>query len=244
MKTVESNFSFLKEINKNIFKIIKEAEGLYRDEYFQQCMTQTRCFAENVCRELLNGNVQPNDTFDTMLANLDDYLINCTEKREIISDLYFLKKAGNQSVHTRAVDKDGIKALECMQRSFEVAVMFYSAKNGQNPNVARLLFDEELLVTGKRSELKNTLKEKYLQKKAKNDEIARREKVQNGTETQRTTKPKKRKTSKFDRYPHTQKSSAKPFLTNTRKIKFIIFAILLALSFCSLLIVKILLTID
>ncbi len=237
MVKTESNFYFLKEINRNIFKLARESEALYRDEYFQQCMTQTRCFAENVCRELLNGNHQPNDTFDTMLANLDDYLINCTEKRELISDLYFLKKAGNQSVHTRAVAKDGIKALECLQRAFEVAVMFYSAKNGQDSAVAKLLFDEELLVTGKRSKDKNTLKEKYLQMQAKEDEMERRRKVK---ET-----PKKRKSSKskFDKYPTVAKSSPTPFFTLNRKIKIGLWGALAALSLLTLGIVKLLLVI-
>lgn len=235
MKKNESNFYFIKEINRNIFKLAKEAEALYRDEYFQQCMTQTRCFAENVCRELLNGNYQPNDTFDTMLANLDDYLINCTEKRELISDLYFLKKAGNQSVHTRAVDKDGIKALECLQRAFEVAVMFYSAKNGQDASVSRLLFDEELLVTGKRSKDKNTLKEKYLQMQAKEEELSRRKKVQSGS-------PKK-KLSKFDKYPTVAKSKPEPVFTLKRKIKIGLWGVLLLLSLLTLGIIKLLLVI-
>ena len=240
MKKTDSNFYFLKEINRNIFKIIKEAEGLYRDEYFQQCMTQTRCFGENICRELLNGNVQPNDTFDTMLANLDDYLINCTEKRELISDLYFLKKAGNQSVHTRAVDKDGIKALECLQRAFEVAVMFYSAKNGSDNQVAKLLFDEELLVTGKRSKLKNTLKEKYLQAQAKDEEMTRRDNVQKSTLTKEKVKKKSSK-SKFDKYPTVTKNKPHAFLTRSRKIKFIIWGILLLISLFTLGIIKFLL---
>lgn len=239
MKNNESNFYFLKEINRNIFKLAKEAEALYRDEYFQQCMTQTRCFAENVCREMLNGNHQPTDTFDTMLANLDDYLINCTEKRELISDLYFLKKAGNQSVHTRAVDKDGIKALECLQRAFEVAVMFYSAKNGQDSAVAKLLFDEELLVTGKRSKDKNTLKEKYLQMQAKDEEMLRREKVKAGS----GKKAPKKKTSKFDRYPTVSKTNPTPFFTRGRKIKILIWAVLLFLSLATLGIIKLLLII-
>lgn len=239
MKKTESNFYFLKEINRNIYKLAKEAEALYRDEYFQQSMTQTRCFAENVCRELLNGNYQPNDTFDIMLANLDDYLINCTEKRELISDLYFLKKAGNQSVHTRAVDKDGIKALECLQRAFEVAVMFYSAKNGKETSVSRLLFDEELLVTGKRSKDKNTLKEKYLQMQAKEEEISRRKNVS------RVEKPRKKmSTSKFDKYPTVSKSKPTQFFTLKRKVKIAIWFGLLLLSLLTLGIVKILLTIN
>ncbi len=239
MRKTDSNFYFLKEINRNIFKIIREAEGLYRDEYFQQCMTQTRCFAENVCRELLNGNHQPNDTFDTMLGNLDDYLINCTEKRELISDLYFLKKAGNQSVHTRAVDKDGIKALECLQRAFEVAVMFYSAKNGQDNEVAKLLFDEELLVTGKRSKDKNTLKEKFLQMQAKDEELERRKKVQAGTAV--VAKPRKKTSkSKFDKYPTVAKSKPSPFFSRSRKIKIGLWILLFCISLLTLGFVKLL----
>ncbi len=244
MKKSESNFYFLKEINRNIFKLAKEAEALYRDEYFQQCMTQTRCFAENVCRELLNGNHQPTDTFDTMLANLDDYLINCTEKRELISDLYFLKKAGNISAHTRAVDKDGIKALECLQRAFEVGVMFYSAKNGQDSAVGRLLFDEELLVTGKRSKDKNTLKEKYLQMQAKEEEISRREKIKSSTVLNVKQTKKKSSKSKFDRYPSVAKTNPNQFFTRTRKIKLILWVILAFLSLLTLGIVKILLMIN
>ena len=240
MRRNQSNFYFLKEINKNVYKLIKEAEGLYRDEYFQQCMTQTRCFAENVCRELLNGNVQSNDTFDMMLANLDDYLINCTEKRELISDLYFLKKAGNQSAHSRAVDKDGIKALECLQRAFEVAVMFYSVKNGQDDSVAKLLFDEELLVTGKRSSLKNTLKEKYLQAQAKDDELSRREKVKAGLGTK--AKPaKKVSKSKFDKYPSVGKTNPTPYFTKARKLKILLWVILVLISLLTLGLVKLLL---
>jgi len=232
MKKNESNFYFLKEINRNIFKLANTAEELYRDEYFQQCMTQTRTYAENVCRELLNGNYQPNDTFDTMLANLDDYLINCNEKRELISDLYFLKKVGNQSVHTRAVDKDGIKALECLQRAFEVAIMYYSAKNGKDVEVAKLLFDEELLATGSRSKTKNTLKEKYLQEKAREDEIERREKVKN---------VKKSSKSKFDKYPKVSKNKPTPFFTLSRKIKIGLWILLFTLSLLILGTVKLLL---
>lgn len=235
MRTNESNFYFLKEVNKNIFKIIKEAEKLYTDEYFQQCMVQTRCFAENVTKSLLNGNCQPGDNFDTLLGNLDDYLINCEEKRDLIKDLYFLKKAGNASAHTRAVDKDGIKALECLQRSFEIAVVYYSMKNGSNKNVCKLLFDEELLVTGKRSKYKNTIKEKYLQSLAQDEEIQRRENI---------SKPKKKRTSKFDRYPTTPKTHPKTFFTKKRKIILILWLIACIFSLLALGTVKFLVNLN
>ena len=42
------NFSFLKSLDKNLYEIISDAEKLYRDEYFEQCIGQTRRFAENV----------------------------------------------------------------------------------------------------------------------------------------------------------------------------------------------------
>lgn len=234
MKTTTSNFYFLKDINRNIYKIVKEAEGLYRDEYFQQTMTQTRCFAENVTKELLNGNFQPSDNFDTLLSNLDDYLMNCEEKRELIADLYFLKKAGNMSAHTRTVDKDGIKALECLQRSFEVAVTFYSMKNGGDKSVSTLLFDEELLVTGKRSKDKNTLKEKYLQAQAHDEEMGRRKRVQTGNNN------KKKRLSKFDRTPVVSKSKPTQFFTASRKIKLAIWLFCFILSLLTILIIHIL----
>ena len=41
-----SNFNFLKRINENLFIIAYEAEKLFRDEYFEQCITQTRRLAE------------------------------------------------------------------------------------------------------------------------------------------------------------------------------------------------------
>ena len=33
-----TNFDFLKKVDTNLFEIISEAEKLYRDEYFEQCM--------------------------------------------------------------------------------------------------------------------------------------------------------------------------------------------------------------
>ena len=46
-----TNFDFLKSVDKNLFEIITEAEKLYRDEYFEQCMGQTRRFGEHVCKK-------------------------------------------------------------------------------------------------------------------------------------------------------------------------------------------------
>ena len=46
------------------------------------------------------------------------------QEREFIDDLYFLKKHGNNSAHSVKVHKDGIEALECLQRAFEVAINY------------------------------------------------------------------------------------------------------------------------
>ena len=45
-----TNFKFLKDIDDNLYGIARDAEKLYRDEYFDQCIVQTRKFAENARR--------------------------------------------------------------------------------------------------------------------------------------------------------------------------------------------------
>ena len=40
-----SNFSFMEKIDADLFKIISEAEKLYRDEYFEQSIIQMRRFS-------------------------------------------------------------------------------------------------------------------------------------------------------------------------------------------------------
>ena len=50
-----TNFDFLKEVDKDLFEIITDAEKLYRDEYFEQCMAQTRRFGENICKSVLGS---------------------------------------------------------------------------------------------------------------------------------------------------------------------------------------------
>ena len=109
-----TNFDFLRKTDKNLYEIISEAEKLYRDEYFEQCMGQTRRFAENVCKNVLGRKRTTEDTFDQMLATLKDNSQGSEQEKEFIEDLYFLKKFGNQSVHSSSVKKDGINALECL----------------------------------------------------------------------------------------------------------------------------------
>ncbi len=157
------NFSFLKSLDKNLYDIISDAEKLYRDEYFEQSIGQTRRFAENICKQVLGSARTTEKTFDDMLATLKDKSNQSEQEREFIDDLYFLKREGNNSVHSSTVKKDGIVALECLQRAFEVsinyAVFYAKARN----NLLKLRYDTELLVTGEKS--KESLSEKY--KKAK-----------------------------------------------------------------------------
>lgn len=160
-----TNFQFLKKVNNNLFEIISEAEKLYRDEYFEQCMAQTRRFGEQICKDMLEENNKQTGSFDEMLATLKDHANGHVQEKEFIDDLYFLKKNGNQSVHSGKVKKDAIVALECLQRSFEVAINYSVYNKGANTNILKLDYDVELLVTDKKS--KKTLKEKYEEEKAK-----------------------------------------------------------------------------
>ena len=119
-----TNFDFLKSVDKNLFEIITEAEKLYRDEYFEQCMGQTRRFGEHVCKQVLGKNRTSENTFDQMLATLKDKGNGSEQEKEFVNDLYFLKKHGNESVHSAKVKKDGMEALECLQRAFEVGINY------------------------------------------------------------------------------------------------------------------------
>ena len=95
-----TNFDFLKNTDKNLYEIISDAEMLYRDEYFEQCMGQTRRFAENVCKNVLGSKRTTENTFDQMLATLKDNSQGSEQEKEFIEDLYFLKNAGiNRFTH-------------------------------------------------------------------------------------------------------------------------------------------------
>lgn len=146
-----TNFDFLKKIDKNLYTIINEAEMLYRDEYFEQCMVQTRRFGEHICRNVLRSRRRTERTFDDMLATLKDNITGEEQEREFIDDLYFLKKHGNNSAHSVKVHKDGIEALECLQRAFEVAINYCVYSNGAGSKLLKLKYDTELLVTGVKS---------------------------------------------------------------------------------------------
>lgn len=179
-----TNFDFLKSVDKNLFDIITEAEKLYRDEYFEQCMGQTRRFGEHVCKQVLGKKRTIENTFDQMLATLKDKGNGSEQEKEFVNDLYFLKKHGNESVHSAKVKKDGMEALECLQRAFEVAINYAVYNKKAKTNILKLRYDTELLVTGQKT--KKTLSEKYLEEKAKEKTFTKRKPPQ--TKKERSNK--------------------------------------------------------
>ena len=175
-----NNFDFLKPVNRNLYDLVIQAEKLYRDEYFEQCITQTRRFAENLCKTVLGNRRTTEKTFDDMLATLKDKCSGAEQEKEFIEDLYFLKREGNNSTHSLTIKQDGIVALECLQRAFELSINYAVYYQKAQSNLLKLQYDTELLITGKKA--KKTLKEKYEEEKSKTPiEI-------------KDTKPKKSKT--------------------------------------------------
>ena len=146
-----TNFDFLRNADKNLYEIISDAELLYRDEYYDQCISQTRKFAENVCKNTLGSLRTTEETFDQMLATLKDNSNGSAEEKEFIDDLYFLKKCGNESVHSSKVSKSGITALECLQRAFEIAINYSVYIKKAPKDNFDLHFDIDLLATGKKN---------------------------------------------------------------------------------------------
>ena len=162
----KSNFDFLIDVDKNLYDIINDAERLYRSEFFEQCMGQTRRFGEHLCRNVLGSNRTTEVTFDEMLATLKDKTNNSEEEKEFIDDLYFLKKQGNSSVHSSTVTKDAKTSLECLQRAFEAALCYAIFYKKADKKLLNLHYDVELLATGKKSD---SLSEKY--QKVKSDTV-------------------------------------------------------------------------
>lgn len=159
-----SNFIFLKKNNENLFNIISEAEKLFRDEYFEQAVIQTRRFAENLCKDLLQEKVMPDETFDSIINRIKDKSFwksfGNMRMQEFSDDLYFLKKHGNNSAHSSVAVKDGKVALECLERAYEIAIFYSNAKYGYNKKLDKSVFSEEVLMTGK-STASKVLQSKY-----------------------------------------------------------------------------------
>ena len=160
-----SNFDFLKSTDRKLFTMIGTAEQLYRDEYFDQCIVQTRKFAESICKKILGTRKGESKTFDDMLATLCDISTGSEQEKEVIEDLYFIKREGNKSAHTSEQRLPASTALECLQRAFEISINYAFAKTPSKTKLLKLEFDTELLITGEKT--KKTLKQKYLEAKSK-----------------------------------------------------------------------------
>lgn len=187
-----NNFNFLKNLDKDLYNIIVDAENLYRDEYFEQSITQVRRFSEIICKKVL-GNLRTNEnTFDDMLATLKDKTNNSVQEKEFIEDLYFIKREGNSSVHSSVVKKDGIIALECLKKAFEIAINYAVYFKKSNDNLLRAEYDINLLITGEKSQ-KTLLSEKYIAKKNK----TKTTKSKNNNKSSLITKKKKFSVFKF-----------------------------------------------
>jgi len=175
-----TNFDFLKRNDKNLYEIINDAENLYRNEFFEQCMTQTRRFGEAICKNVLGSRRTTEVSFDAMLATLKDCTIGSSEEaKEFVEDLYFLKKHGNNATHSITVKQDGMEALECLKRAFEVALNYCVYSCNEDRRVLKQKYDIELLLTGKKS--RKSLSEKYIEEK---------EKTQKNKSNTKATKPK------------------------------------------------------
>lgn len=191
-----TNFDFLKKVDKNLFEIVAEAEKLYRDEYFEQSMVQTRRFGEHVCKKVLGKNRTTEETFDEMLATLNDCSFGNVEEKEFINDLYFLKKHGNSAVHSGSVKKDGMEALECLKRAFEVAISYCIYNRKANPKIMRLSYDTELLVTGEKNKKLSDRYKEAKEKAIKSSDFDEPKLKKSSATKSKSTKTTKKKTTK------------------------------------------------
>ncbi len=191
-----TNFDFLKKVDKNLFEIVAEAEKLYRDEYFEQSMVQTRRFGEHVCKKVLGKNRTTEETFDEMLATLNDCSFGNVEEKEFINDLYFLKKHGNSAVHSGSVKKDGMEALECLKRAFEVAISYCIYNRKANPKIMRLSYDTELLVTGEKNKKLSDKYKEAKEKVVKSSDFDEPKLKKSSATKSKSTKTTKKKTTK------------------------------------------------
>ena len=190
-----TNFDFLKSVDKNLFEIITEAEKLYRDEYLNNVWDKQDVLGNMFVSKFWVKNRTSENTFDQMLATLKDKGNGSEQEKEFVNDLYFLKKHGNESVHSAKVKKDGMEALECLQRAFEVGINYAVYNKKAKTNILKLRYDTELLVTGKKS--KKSLSEKYLEEKAKEKSF-----------TKRKNPPKTRKSKSSKKQVYSMKSES------------------------------------
>ena len=220
-----SNFNFIKKINKDLYSIIEEAEKLFRDEYYEQVMVQTRRYAENLCRDLLGDKVEADDTFDNIINKLKDNSFENTRLKEVVEDLYFIKKNGNEAAHSSNGKSDGEIALDCLERAFEISIFYSHMKAGFDETLDKTLFSEELLMTGKQTK-KIKISDKYAEELEKERE-EEKEKIIKTVKTSESTKKKKTKSKTvkkaFDEVENYQPEKTFPV------VKLIFFALVLAM---------------
>lgn len=190
-----SNFKFLEKINKDLYNLGVTAEKLFRDEYFDQCITQTRKLAENMTKEVLGNKAQSDDTFDDMIYKLKTISRNTLKEQEFISDMYFLKKKGNIAVHSSKSDNSGKIALECLEHAFEAAVNFASSRTKEE-TINLLLFDENLLVLGEKNP---NLQQEYKKKLQEQKKLPRKQNI--GVHKIQTEKTSKNLSEKGPKQP-------------------------------------------
>ena len=207
------NFGFLKKIDSDLYKIADEAEKLYRDEYFDQCITQTRKFGENVCRNMLEDECSSDDTFDNLITKLKDMSTGSDMEKEFIEDLYFIKKEGNKSAHNKNSKNSGMTALECLKRVFELSISYSVQKKGASKNLLRKDYDIDLLILDKKMPKKRLVNE-YLERSDYNKKPEKPQKKNQHTKT----KPRK------DDYEEQPAKTIKKRLS--LKYKFLIFSFL------------------
>ena len=63
---MSSNFDFLKDIDKELFDTMEEAQNLYRSEYFNQCVITVRIYGEKMAKKILPAD--NSQTFDDILT--------------------------------------------------------------------------------------------------------------------------------------------------------------------------------
>lgn len=159
-------------------------------------MVQTRRFGEHVCKKVLGKNRTTEETFDEMLATLNDCSFGNIEEKEFINDLYFLKKHGNSAVHSGSVKKDGMEALECLKRAFEVAISYCIYNRKANPKIMRLSYDTELLVTGEKNKKLSDRYKEAKEKAVKSSDFDEPKLKKSSATKSKSTKTTKKKTTK------------------------------------------------
>jgi len=139
-------------------------------------MGQTRRFAESICKLMLGEQNVIGMTFDDMLATLKDKTHGEAQEKEFIDDLYYLKQQGNTSLHSSTVKQDGVVALECLKRSFEVAINYCVYTCGQSSDLLSLQYDLELMITGRKNQ---KLSIRYEKEKSKVAKKSKKEQLKN-----------------------------------------------------------------